>query len=95
MDSLKGKVAVVTGGGSGVGQALAGALANEGMRIVVGDADIKAAEAAVADITQLGARAIASSSSAIALSFQALTWKMLASRRRARTLPESTLRMSA
>ncbi|HJP41338.1 MAG TPA: SDR family NAD(P)-dependent oxidoreductase [Dehalococcoidia bacterium] len=60
MDSLKGKVAVVTGGGSGVGQALAGALANEGMRIVVGDADIKAAEAAVADITQLGARAIAS-----------------------------------
>jgi NAD(P)-dependent dehydrogenase (short-subunit alcohol dehydrogenase family) len=39
MKALKGKVAVVTGGGSGIGRALAAACAREGMKIVLADVD--------------------------------------------------------
>jgi NAD(P)-dependent dehydrogenase (short-subunit alcohol dehydrogenase family) len=48
--SLSGKVAVVTGGARGIGQALARALAREGVAVAIGDLDARAAEAAAAEL---------------------------------------------
>src|SRR5215218_4657335 len=48
--SLSGKVAVVTGGARGIGQALARALAREGVVVAIGDLDTSAAEAAAAEL---------------------------------------------
>ncbi len=53
--SLYGKVAVVTGGGRGIGKALALALASEGCRVAIGDVDAASAEGAAAE---LGDRAL-------------------------------------
>ena len=53
--SLTGKVAVVTGGARGIGQALARALAREGAIVAIGDLDGPGAEAAAAE---LGGRAL-------------------------------------
>ena len=50
--SLSGKVAVVTGGARGIGQALARALAREGVVVAIGDLDAGAAEAAAAELGQ-------------------------------------------
>src|SRR5688500_13066053 len=47
--SLHGKVAVVTGGGRGIGRALALALVREGCRVAIGDVDAAAAAAAARD----------------------------------------------
>src|SRR3954469_19233775 len=48
--SLSGKVAVVTGGARGIGQAISQALAREGVVVAIGDLDGAAAEAAAAEL---------------------------------------------
>jgi NAD(P)-dependent dehydrogenase (short-subunit alcohol dehydrogenase family) len=59
MTSFGGKVAVVTGGGSGIGRALALALALEGARVVVADVDEVDAAETVRLATAAGAEALA------------------------------------
>ena len=54
---LDGKVAIVTGGGQGIGQGIALALAKEGADIVVADVDPKSARDVAAQIESLGRRA--------------------------------------
>jgi len=49
--NLKGRVAFVTGGGAGIGQAIAGALAMEGCIVVVADRDQAGAERTACSIT--------------------------------------------
>ena len=48
--SMNGKVAVVTGGARGIGNAIAHALAREGALVAIGDLDAAAAEAAAAQL---------------------------------------------
>jgi NAD(P)-dependent dehydrogenase (short-subunit alcohol dehydrogenase family) len=48
--SLHGKVAVVTGGGRGIGRALALALTSEGCRVAIGDVDAASAAAVAAEL---------------------------------------------
>ncbi|MFD9435764.1 SDR family NAD(P)-dependent oxidoreductase [Streptomyces sp. NPDC060002] len=54
MKILKGRVAVVTGGASGIGLALATRFLSEGMRVVVADIDDGALERAEISLAQLG-----------------------------------------
>jgi len=53
---LSGKVAIITGGGSGIGRALCRGLAQEDATVIVCDVDLSAAEAAAAEIAQGGGK---------------------------------------
>jgi len=48
--SLSGKVAAITGGGRGIGRAIAQALAREGALVAVGDLDVAAAESVASEL---------------------------------------------
>ena len=59
MKDFKDRVAVITGGASGVGRSLAFALGREGARVVIGDVDAPALEATLAQLRDVGIDAIA------------------------------------
>lgn len=54
MEDLRGKVAVVTGGASGVGKGLAQALLDEGVRLVIADIEQGALDATVTELSARG-----------------------------------------
>jgi len=56
---LEGRVAIVTGGGHGIGKAYAARLASEGAKVVIAELDGKAADAVAAELSTAGHAAIA------------------------------------
>jgi NAD(P)-dependent dehydrogenase (short-subunit alcohol dehydrogenase family) len=58
MADLKGKVGIVTGGGTGIGRASALAMARAGAAVVIGNRDAAKGEEVVALIRQAGGRAV-------------------------------------
>ncbi|MFA7438458.1 SDR family NAD(P)-dependent oxidoreductase [Castellaniella sp.] len=58
MDRLKGKVALITGGGMGIGRASALRFAHEGATIVIAEKDTAAGEETVSKIRELGGEAL-------------------------------------
>ena len=54
MRGLAGKVAIVTGGGSGLGEAIAKRLATDGVKVVVSDINLDGAKRVVDEITRAG-----------------------------------------
>jgi NAD(P)-dependent dehydrogenase (short-subunit alcohol dehydrogenase family) len=56
---LKDKIAVITGGGRGIGAAMALTLAAEGADVAVADIDLQGAEATAAEAKKLGVKSIA------------------------------------
>jgi NAD(P)-dependent dehydrogenase (short-subunit alcohol dehydrogenase family) len=59
MNDFKGKNAVITGAGSGIGRGMALAFAQQGMRVVVSDVERNAAQAVAQEISDAGGKALA------------------------------------
>src|SRR5437016_3694311 len=59
MGRLDGKVCVITGAGSGIGQTSARLFAREGARVIVSDVDLDAAETTAEEIAKAGGDAVA------------------------------------
>ena len=59
MKNLAGRVAVVTGGGSGIGRGMVIAFAEAGMKVVISDIDIEAASGVCDEVQKLGSVALA------------------------------------
>jgi NAD(P)-dependent dehydrogenase (short-subunit alcohol dehydrogenase family) len=59
MDDFQGRVAVITGGGGGIGAAMAEAFATRGARLVLADLELDAASAVAERLRARGAEAIA------------------------------------
>jgi len=56
---LEGKVAIVTGGASGIGRAVVHALSKEGVKVTIADMDIESAEKVAGDVVRAGGSSIA------------------------------------
>jgi NAD(P)-dependent dehydrogenase (short-subunit alcohol dehydrogenase family) len=62
MTGLDGKVAIVTGGGSGLGEAIGKALAQRGVKVVLSDINLKGADRVAGDGSHDNGRSGAGSS---------------------------------
>ncbi len=75
---MEGQVALITGGGRGIGKAIADLLAEKGVTIVLGDVNMEDAAGAVEDIEKKGVKALAvkldvSNSEDVSAAFKSIT----------------------